>query len=302
MNTIGASGGMAPQVNNPTADGAPSENAPIDSVKIGGLRTRILSALVLAPMVLGLTYLGGAAFNGMLLIAAVLMAYEWNRMCCGGGGATGVIIILAVLAGVGVAAGDLAEIALVVTVLAAGLTYAVTGAIVGFSQRRPLWLVAGVLYIALPCIAVIWLRAAPETGLAIILWLLGVIWATDIGAYFAGRGIGGPRLAPRISPKKTWSGLVGGMLAAGAVGAATANLLGWPNAPMLIAFSIGLAVVAQAGDLAESAIKRAFKVKDSSQLIPGHGGLLDRLDGLMAAAPSVAAVALMGGEGVLAWR
>ena len=144
--------------------------------------------------------------------------------------------------------------------------------------------------------------AAPGNGLAIILWLLAVIWATDIGAYFAGRGIGGPKLAPRISPKKTWAGLAGGMIAAGAVGATAAIVLDWPNAPGVILFSIGLAVIAQGGDLMESAIKRAFKVKDSGSLIPGHGGLLDRLDGLMTAAPSVAAVALIGGEGVLAWR
>ncbi len=297
MNSSGASGGMAPPAINPPAEGAPAENA-----KRGGLRTRILSALALAPVALGLTYLGGAAFNGALLIVAVLMAHEWNRLCCGGEAATGVIVAVAVLAGVGVAAAGRAEIALGVTVLSAGLALAVTGSLFGSPQRRPLWLVAGVVYIALPCIAVIWLRAAPETGLAIILWLFAVIWATDIGAYFAGRGIGGPKLAPRISPKKTWAGLAGGMIAAGLVGAATAAVLGWPNAPALIAFSMGLAVVSQGGDLAESAIKRKFKVKDSGRLIPGHGGLLDRLDGLMAAAPAVAAVALMGGEGVLAWR
>ena len=236
---------MAPPAINPTADSAGQ----------GGLRTRVISALVLAPVALGLTYLGGSAFNGMLLIVAALMAYEWNSICCGAS-----------------------------------------------SRRRPLWLAAGFVYIAVPCIALSWLRATPETGLAIILWLLAVVWATDIGAYFAGRGIGGPKLAPRISPKKTWAGLAGGMIAAGAVGAVTAAVLELPGTLGLIAFSMALAVVAQGGDLVESAVKRHFKVKDSGTIIPGHGGLLDRLDGLLTAAPAVAAVALMSGEGVLAWR
>ena len=236
---------MAPPASNPTADSAGR----------GGLRTRVISALVLAPVALGLTYLGGAAFNGMLLIVVALMAYEWNRICRGAS-----------------------------------------------SRKRPLWLAAGLVYIAVPCIAMSWLRATPETGLAIILWLLAVIWATDIGAYFAGRGIGGPKLAPRISPKKTWAGLAGGMIAAGVVGAVAAAVLDLPDSLELIAFSMTLAVVAQGGDLAESAVKRHFKVKDSGTIIPGHGGLLDRLDGLLTAAPAVAAVALMSGEGVLAWR
>ncbi len=248
MNSTAVSDGMAPPAISPSADDAPAEPA-----KRGGLRTRILSALVLAPIALGLTYWGGLAFNLMMLMVAVLMAYEWNRLCRG-------------------------------------------------AERRPLWLTAGIVYIAVPCMAVIWLRVDPETGLATILWLLAVIWATDSGAYFAGRGIGGPKLAPRISPQKTWAGLAGGMIAAGAVGVATAAFLDRSNMLALIAFSVVLAVIAQGGDLLESAIKRHFKVKDSGNLIPGHGGLLDRFDGLMTAAPAVAAVALINGEGVLAWR
>lgn len=297
MSSTGASGGMAPPAINPHMDNIAAENPPKS-----GLRTRIVSALVLAPIALGLTYMGGAAFNGMLLLVAVLMAYEWNRLCCGGTSVSGAVITIAVLASVGVAAAGRTEIALGVTLIGTGLAFAVSTALMGMSQKRPLWLAAGVLYIALPCIAVIWLRAAPEVGLAIIMWLFAVIWATDVGAYFAGRGIGGPKLAPSISPKKTWAGLVGGMIAAGIVGAVTATTLDWPNTPGVILFSISLAVISQGGDLMESAIKRAFKVKDSGNLIPGHGGLLDRLDGFMTAAPSVAAVALLGGEGVLTWH
>ena len=172
----------------------------------------------------------------------------------------------------------------------------------GAAHRRWLWLAAGAVYIAVPCIAIIWLRSDAAVGRQTILWLFAVVWATDIGAYFAGRGIGGPKLAPRISPAKTWAGLLGGMVCAALVGAATALLLDLSRAVPLIVISGLLAVVAQAGDLLESMVKRRFGVKDSGHLIPGHGGVLDRLDGLLTAAPAVAALTLVTGEGVLAWR
>ena len=172
----------------------------------------------------------------------------------------------------------------------------------GTAHRRWLWLAAGAVYIAVPCIAIIWLRSDAAVGRQAIFWLFAVVWATDIGAYFAGRGIGGPKLAPRISPGKTWAGLLGGMVCAALVGAATALLLDLSRAVPLIVISALLAVVAQAGDLLESMVKRRFGVKDSGHLIPGHGGVLDRLDGMLTAAPAVAALTLVTGEGVLAWR
>jgi len=172
----------------------------------------------------------------------------------------------------------------------------------GAAHRRWLWLAAGAVYIAVPCIAIIWLRSDAAVGRQAILWLFAVVWATYIGSYFAGRGIGGPKLAPRISPAKTWAGLLGGMVCAALVGAATALLLDLSRAVPLIVISGLLAVVAQAGDLLESMVKRRFGVKDSGHLIPGHGGVLDRLDGLLTAAPAVAALTLVTGEGVLAWR
>ncbi len=221
----------------------------------GGLGLRIGSGLVLATLALALAYLGGVAFNLLLLAAAGLMAYEWRRLCNGGAPS---------------------------------------------ARTRLRWSAIGLVYIAVPCIAILWLRAA--FGWQTIFWLFAVVWATDIGAYFAGLGFGGPRLAPRISPHKTWSGLVGGVVCAAAVGAATAVLLGLPHLPRLAFLSALLALVAQAGDLWESMVKRRFHAKDSGTLIPGHGGLLDRLDGLMAAAPAVAAATLIGGESVLAWR
>ena len=225
-----------------------------------GLGLRVLSGLVLTPVALGLAYVGGAAFNILVLLAAALMADEWRRLCSGDAGASGA------------------------------------------AHRRWLWLAAGAVYIAVPCIAIIWLRSDAAVGRQAIFWLFAVVWATDIGAYFAGRGIGGPKLAPRISPGKTWAGLLGGIVCAALVGAATALLFDPPRAAPVIVVSALLAVVAQAGDLFESVVKRRFGVKDSGRLIPGHGGVLDRLDGLLTAAPAVAALTLVAGEGVLAWR
>jgi phosphatidate cytidylyltransferase len=135
-----------------------------------------------------------------------------------------------------------------------------------------------------------------------LLWVLGVVWATDTGAYIAGRRIGGPKLAPRVSPNKTWAGLFGGIAAAGLVGLAAAALVAgvspWIAAPL----SAALAIVEQAGDLFESAVKRRFGVKDSSNLIPGHGGVLDRVDGLLSVSLAVAALSWMVGHTILIWR
>jgi phosphatidate cytidylyltransferase len=152
-------------------------------------------------------------------------------------------------------------------------------------------------------VALVWLRG-DVGGARLILWLMATVWATDIGAFFAGRLIGGPKLAPRISPKKTWAGLIGAMASAGLVGiVADFSVPGAPGAAVLAAAGAVMAVVAQAGDLGESWVKRHFGAKDSSALIPGHGGLLDRVDGLLAAALALAAWQwFSSGGGVLSWR
>jgi phosphatidate cytidylyltransferase len=146
---------------------------------------------------------------------------------------------------------------------------------------------------------VVWLDRVG--GWPMILWLFVTVWATDSGAFVAGRGLGGPRLAPRLSPNKTWAGFAGGAVSAALVGWATSALAHAAAVP-LVAASIGLAVAAQAGDLAESMAKRRFGVKDSGQIIPGHGGLLDRLDGMLAAAALQWLLTLASGASPLLWR
>jgi len=160
----------------------------------------------------------------------------------------------------------------------------------------------GLCYLAPATLALLWLRGDAESGRATVLFIILVVWASDIGAYLAGRLIGGPKLAPRISPGKTWSGAVGGLAAAVAVGLAVANLEpdGVPVSAMLVAGCLGIA--SQLGDLLESGLKRRFGVKDSGRLIPGHGGLLDRLDGVLLAAPVAAVVILALGQGMRLWQ
>lgn len=263
-----------------------------------GISPRVVSALVMVPVALGLAYAGGLAFNLLVLGLAALMAYEWNGLSSGGALAAGAPAGGAVMGCVGISALGYVAAGFTAVIPMAALTLAVAW----MGGVRNFWSSAGVVYVAIPCIAVIWLRAEPVLGLETVVWLFAVVWATDIGAYFAGRGIGGPKLAPRISPQKTWAGLGGGVLAAGLVGAITATVLALPGSLALILFSAVLAVIAQIGDLVESMVKRHFGAKDSGRLIPGHGGVLDRLDGLMTAAPAVAIVALVSGEGALIWR
>jgi phosphatidate cytidylyltransferase len=170
-------------------------------------------------------------------------------------------------------------------------------------ERPPGLLPLGLAWIALSGAAMIWLRADQAAGRANVVFLASVIWASDIGAYAVGRLAGGPRLAPRISPGKTWSGAVGGALAAGAVGVVAARLVG-PAAGWLGAapVGLGLSVVGQSGDLLESLAKRRLGVKHSGRMIPGHGGLLDRLDAMLAAVPAAALLALATGRGVALWQ
>jgi phosphatidate cytidylyltransferase len=164
------------------------------------------------------------------------------------------------------------------------------------------WRFGGFLWITLPSIAFVYLRDLPQGGLAITVWLLLLVWATDIAAFIAGRTIGGPKLAPSISPKKTWAGLAGGVFGAALIGLAVGNMLQPSRWWQIALLSAMLAVVEQMGDLAESYAKRRFGAKDSSRLIPGHGGFLDRLDGMLVVAFAMALFCWGTGENLLLWK
>ncbi len=166
-----------------------------------------------------------------------------------------------------------------------------------------LLLCAALAYAGIAAASLLWLRADPLAGWQNVLFVVLVVWSVDIGAYAVGRRLGGPRLAPRLSPGKTWSGAAGGLLVAVAVGLVAAQILSASRLPWRAAVLAGsLAIVAQAGDLLESAVKRRLHIKDTSHLIPGHGGLFDRLDAILAAAPVAALLALWLGRGVMLWR
>lgn len=259
----------------------------------------MVSGAVLAPVPLAAIWFGEPWLAMLAAAAGAGMAWEWGRLCqgrawSGSGELLMAIVVAAVMLGAGRGVVD-------------GVAVAVVGAVfvwmlaLGRREAEPVWLAFGTIWVGVPCVLLLWLARPENAGRATVLWLFAVVWATDIGAYVVGRGVGGPRLAPTWSPNKTWAGLVGGVVCAGIVGwAATLILEGVPALP-LVAASAGLAIVEQFGDLAESVAKRRFGVKDSSGLIPGHGGLLDRLDGLLAVIPAVALLTLFGG-GVPTWR
>jgi phosphatidate cytidylyltransferase len=267
-----------------------------------GLASRVLSALVLAPVVIVSVALGSPWFDLVLILAAGLMAREWGRMAEGGRPKHSTAIMAAiVMAGVvGITMSVDFHILLGLGLTSAVLLFlwAKQAAVVA-----PAWLAFGTIAIGVPCMALDWLRADPDYGRLTIFWLFGVVWATDIGAYVAGRTIGGAKLAPRVSPNKTWAGLAGGVASAALVGFGVAVWFVQAPHPLVLAgLSAALAVLAQLGDLGESGLKRHFGVKDSGRLIPGHGGVLDRCDGLLSTSPVVAIVYWSVGGAFFSWN
>ena len=173
--------------------------------------------------------------------------------------------------------------------------------------RFAAWMLAGLVYADILLLGPVALRRDAEFGFAAILFLFAVVWTTDIAAYFTGRALGGPKLWPAVSPKKTWSGAIGGMVGAVAAGLLVLWLMGLAVGPMLVLVAAVLSAISQAGDLLESSIKRHFGAKDASHLIPGHGGLMDRLDGFLTAVLAAVMVGLLRGgldgpaRGLIVW-
>jgi phosphatidate cytidylyltransferase len=261
-----------------------SNAAPAAATGNANLRMRIAAALVLAPSAIAIGYAGGWLWAAAVTMVAIGLYIEW-LMVVGLAGERRALIGGTVALAVAGACLAFGRIGAAWIVLALGLVAAAM-----LSSRLRGWSAAGFVYAAAALVASVLLRFDADMGFVALVFVFLIVWVTDIGGYFAGRRIGGPKLWARVSPKKTWAGAIGGFAASLAVAAAFALLAPHRDDPQL-AVKIGpllavggvLTIVSQLGDLFESAVKRRFGVKDSSQLIPGHGGLMDRLDGFIAA-------------------
>ena len=249
--------------------------------KWADLGVRSLSAVVLVPMVLAIVWFGGFVFTGFIVALGILMAIEWVKISFGEN-KTQLLVHEVAAAALIMGSATLSIVALAIL------------SIVSWALQRKdglsFWNLFGVAYVGLPILALSILRDDAEFGLKAVVWCMAIVWSADVMAYFFGRIIGGPKLVPRISPKKTWAGMLGavvGAVLASVLVSRFAHLAFWPLAGLAAVF----AVVEQGGDIFESAFKRHFGVKDSGNLIPGHGGVLDRIDGLIAV---VLAAALVG--------
>jgi phosphatidate cytidylyltransferase len=257
------------------------------------LRVRIVAGVVMAAVALAALWLGDLFFWALVSAAGLLMMAEWAGLMKAPRWKT--VVALVVAAGALSLAGGVAADKAEWVASAADPLGDLVGIIGGAALVLGLLTLSGrlgwgLLYAVIPAVGLVYLRE--QQGFALALWTLAVVWATDIGAYFAGRAIGGPKLAPRLSPNKTWAGLIGGMAAAALVGAAIAGGAGLPV--RLLWLGGVMAVFAQGGDLFESWLKRRAGVKDSGAILPGHGGVLDRLDGLVPVASLTAVLAAMG--------
>jgi phosphatidate cytidylyltransferase len=253
----------------------------------GGLATRAIVGVFLAVSALAGVALGGWAFDLLVIAGVALVFREWSLMHGVGNdwqvAGIGLLVTVGLLSHFG-AAGAALALLLAGLVLAFGWMLARPAAAHGMKR----FVTTGLLYAGLPAIALVWLRQQAD-GFHLVVWTMAIVWATDTFAYFAGRAIGGPKLWPAVSPNKTWAGLFGGVAAASVASAALGAAFGWASGmALLAAMGAALALVAQGGDLLESHLKRRAGVKDSGRLLPGHGGIMDRVDGLVPVACLVA--------------
>jgi phosphatidate cytidylyltransferase len=267
--------------------------------KWADLGVRTASALVLAPIVVAAIWAGDIWFLVFVIFAGVMLALEWITIAHSANTRQFALHALAVICAT-VLVKDLGVLR------TCGVIAILTAMSIAVSlQAMNKWKLIGVPYVALPILALVVLRSDAQWGLAAILWCVVIVWSADILAYFAGRIIGGPKLAPVLSPKKTWAGMGGAIVGAAAASIVFTQFMNLPTWPLFV-FAAVFAVVEQGGDILESALKRSYGVKDSSNLIPGHGGILDRVDGLIAV---ILAATLVGylhnaqsaAEGLLRW-
>jgi phosphatidate cytidylyltransferase len=261
-----------------------------------------VSSLVLAPLAVVAAYFGGLLFLAFWAIAALIVLWEWDTLVCAHD--RNPVLTIGAVSLIG------AALLLAYGWRGTAIAFVVLGAIgvtALASRVRRVWCAAGLLYSAVLLIAPVLLHGGARLAFAALIFLFVIVWATDIAAYFVGRAIGGPKLMPAVSPNKTWSGAIGGTLAGVIGGAIAAWQFGLHNWGACAALAFALSIVAQAGDLAESAIKRRFNTKDTSSLIPGHGGLMDRLDGFITAVLVATVIGIVHGglgapaRGLMVW-
>ncbi len=271
---------------------APGGSRPARTFNFSDLGPRILSALVLVAAAVATLVTGGVMFALFWLAAGVAVLWEWQRLIGGERQLPRLIVGGAALTlAAAFAAESGADIGMAVVLAAAGALALLAG------PEKRLWAAAGMVYAGVLVVAVIALRESFPYGRIAIAWLFAVVWGTDVMAYFGGRLIGGPKFWPRVSPSKTWSGTLTGVVSGALLGLAVAlwsppTPIAWPP---ILALGLIVAMIAQAGDFFESGVKRHFGVKDSSNLIPGHGGVMDRLDGFITAAAGAALIGALRG-------
>ena len=282
-----------------TPPGSDPKNA--EAPQIPEILIRSGSAFILAAVAFGAVITDLWTFVALVVVAGGLLTWEWGGLTRGSGfDGTSLIATVCVTAVAILVAMGRPDFALIIL---GGTAAAV--AFAAASPRHGAWALAGLAYVVFPTWALVWLRSDPKLGVAAILFVLAVVWTTDTASYIGGRGLGGAKFAPRISPNKTWSGFFVGVLTPGLIGYGFGLALHETTPWCLAGVSIALALACQLGDLLESGIKRHYGVKDMSQLIPGHGGLFDRVDGLLPAAVVAGLIGLRNiaepGAGLLIW-